>query len=121
MNQRLPKSSRIRQSTEIRQILTQGKKYIGNHLILYSLPSPNHEQRTRAGFLSPKKIGKAVMRNKVRRWMREIFRKEFQSLKSSQQLLMMGRTSATTASYQALYTDFCDLCRKARLIAERDS
>jgi ribonuclease P protein component len=116
MNQRLPKSLRIHQSSEIRKILTTGQKYIGNHIILYCSVSPTADPATRAGFLSPKRLGKAVKRNQFRRRMREVFRKHRMEIKGSHQILMMGRTSAIHADYVALNEDFLRLCRKARLL-----
>ena len=121
MNQRLPKSLRIHRSAEIRQVLTMGRKYIGNHLILYCLDLPTSQSSTRAGFISPKRIGNAVKRNRLRRQMREVFRRYRAKMRGSQQLLMIGRTSAINATYEALYDDFLRLCQKARLLPSRDS
>ena len=117
MNESLSKSLRIRRGKEIQEILIKGQKYIGNHIILYCAPTPSSEQTTRAGFLSPKRIGKAVRRNRVRRWMREAFRQHRSELSGSTQLLMMGRTSAVNAGYWAVHDDFLKLCRKARLLS----
>jgi ribonuclease P protein component len=118
MNQCLSKSLRIRRGKEIQEILIKGQKYIGNHLILYCASTLTPELPTRAGFLAPKRIGNAVKRNRARRWMREAFRKHRSELKGSSQLLMMGRTSAVHAGYQAVHDDFLRLCRKARLLSE---
>lgn len=121
MNQRLPRSLRVHQSSEIRSILKAGRKYTGTHLILYFLPETNRPGApARAGFLTPKRIGKAARRNRVRRWMREAFRRHRDEMSGSPQLLMMGRTSATQAGYTAVLDDFLQLCRKARLLPPRD-
>lgn len=121
MNQRLSKSLRIHRSAEIQQILRTGRKYTGNHLILYCLTPTDPDVPVRAGFISPKRLGKAVRRNRLRRWMREAYRRHYTELSGSPQILMMGRTSAMQAGYQALHDDFLLLCRKARLLPSRDS
>jgi ribonuclease P protein component len=113
MNQRLLPSFRIRESSRIHKILTTGQKYTGKHLILYSLSSSN--PHVRAAFLSPKRIGKATKRNQVRRRMREVYRRYCSEMMVSQDILLMGRTSAIDANYQALHDDFLQLCQKARL------
>ncbi len=120
MNQRLPKSLRICQQPEIQKILAAGHKYIGNHIILYCLVSTIPETPIRAGFLSPKRLGKAVQRNRLRRQMRELFRQYRAKMSGSQQILIMGRTSAIDATYQTLHHDFLELCRKARLLPPCD-
>lgn len=121
MDQCLPRSLRIQRPSEIRHILTRGHKYTGDLLILYCLASSPSQWPTRAGFLSPKRLGKAVKRNRLRRWMREAFRRHRAEIEGSQQILMMGRTSAMDANYQALHDDFLQICRKARLLSSRDS
>ena len=120
MNQRLPRNLRIHEPALIRLILATGRKYTGNLLILFCLPAPDSRLLTRAGFLSPKRIGKAVKRNRVRRQLREIFRRHRTEIAGSQQLLLMGRTSAIGADYRTLTDDFLRLCRKARLLSLRD-
>src|SRR3989338_7973347 len=109
MNQCLPRSSRIQKPVEIRQILTNGQKYIGTHIILYCLNSTSAPFSIRAGFLSPKRLGKAVKRNRLRRRMREVFRKHRSEIVGSKKILMMGRTSGIDANYKALCEDFLQL------------
>ena len=121
MTQRLPRSLRIQEGRQIRQILTTGRKHIGNHLLLYCLASTDAQSLTRAGFLSPKRIGKAVKRNRVRRWMREAFRQHWSEFTGSYQILLMGRPSSINATAVALHDDFLRLCRKAGLLPQRDS
>ena len=116
MNQRLHRFLRIHRPAEIREILTTGRKYIGNHIILYCLTASSPDAITRAGFLSPKRMGKAVRRNRFRRWVREAFRQHRAGMEGSRHILIMGRTSAINAGYQAVCDDFLRLCRKARLL-----
>ena len=121
MNQRLPRSLRIQKGNEIRQILSAGQKYIGNYLIIYCLASEMPNSPTRVGVLSPKRLGKANLRNRLRRRMREVFRRHRAEMHGSHQILMMGRTSAVTAGYQAVRDDFLMLCQKSRLLPSRDT
>lgn len=119
--ERLPRELRIRRSTTIRQILFKGRKYTGNLLILYCLASEHPEILPQVAFLTPKRMGKATKRNRVRRWMREIFRKHRAEMDASQQIILMGRTSAALhGTYQSLHDDFLRLGQKARLLTPRD-
>jgi ribonuclease P protein component len=118
MRLRLPKSQRLKKGGEIREILIQGRKYTGNHLTLYVIASPQPAlPQIRVAFLSPTRLGKAVQRNRVRRWMREAFRRSAHELVGSHRILMMGRASSIDAGYDPIARDFMNLCRKARLIA----
>lgn len=120
-SERLPRELRIRRATTIRRILFKGRKYTGNLLILYCLASENPEILPQVAFLTPKRMGKAAKRNRVRRWMREVFRKHRAELDASQQIILMGRTSAAlNGTYQSLHDDFLRLSQKARLLTPRD-
>jgi ribonuclease P protein component len=120
--ERLPRKLRIRRSATIRQILTKGQKYTGNLLILYCLASDDPNVMPQVAFLTPRRMGNAAKRNRVRRWMREVFRKHRKQMGASQQIILMGRTSAAAhGTYVALHEDFLRLARKARLLIPRDS
>ncbi|MDD2709340.1 MAG: ribonuclease P protein component [Verrucomicrobiae bacterium] len=119
--ERLPGFLRIGRSSTIREIITKGRKHVGRHLILYCLPPLPQDSESRAAFLSPRRIGPATRRNRVRRWLREIYRRHRAELDSSIQIVLMGRaSSASNTSYQDLQEDFLRLCGKARLISPRD-
>ena len=63
-------------------------------------------------------MGKAVQRNRFRRQMKEIFRKQRANLTGASQILIMGRFSAVKADSSMLADDFLKLCRRARLLME---
>ncbi|MCC7517763.1 MAG: ribonuclease P protein component [Verrucomicrobiae bacterium] len=116
--QSLPRTSRIRQGAEIRRILKNGRRFTGAHLTLICLTTPEAGGATRAGFLSPRRLGPATARNRARRRLRELFRTHRAALRASPQILFMGRPSTATASFEALRADFFRLCRTARLLPD---
>ena len=120
-SERLPRSLRLHSSSAIRQIFAKGRKHVGNHLILFCLASPAPKSSLQAAFLTPNRLGNAVKRNRVRRLMREALRKRHTELIPSQQILLLGRTSAVHATGQAVHDDFMRLCQKARLLIPSDS
>ena len=120
MNQRLPKTLRVHHGNEIRKILQGGRRHTGTFFTLFCLSEPAAGAPIRAGFLTPKRLGGAVQRNRLRRQMRELFRVHRAELKEGHQILIMGRTSATQPDFSDLREDFLNLCRKARLLPPRD-
>ena len=118
MDQSLPRSLRIRQGAEIRQILKNGRRITGEYLTLICLTAPEAPGAARAGFLSPRRIGEATERNRARRRLRELYRTHRAAFRAPHQLLFRGRPSTATASFEALRADFLRLCRKARLLPD---
>jgi ribonuclease P protein component len=69
----LPKDFRLRKPSEFRRVYDKGKRYNGNLMTLFLLPSETKFQRL--GITASKKgIGKAFQRNRAKRLLREAFR-----------------------------------------------
>jgi ribonuclease P protein component len=71
----------------------------------------------RAGFITSRKIGNAVQRNRVRRRLREIVRKNQGALRSNIWLLTIAQTAAAHASYSALEDEWLRLAKRASILA----
>jgi ribonuclease P protein component len=67
----LSKNEIIRNSDEIRDLFQYGNLIHLRGFSVYSKPA----LKTRACFIVSKKAGNAVFRNKIKRWFREVFRK----------------------------------------------
>lgn len=69
----LPKDFRLRKPSEFRRVYDKGKRFNGNLMTLFLLPSETKFQRL--GITASKKgIGKAFQRNRAKRLLREAFR-----------------------------------------------
>ena len=68
----LRKHEIISNRKRISRILTEGKRFHGKLVSLYYLPS----EKMAFAVLVRKSIGKAPTRNKIKRWIREIYRTE---------------------------------------------
>src|SRR4029079_574725 len=68
-----PKTRRLTLSAEFARVKGQGKTERGRYLIVGAAPVAE-EKGFRAGFITPKHIGTAVVRNRVRRRLRDILR-----------------------------------------------
>ncbi len=64
--------ARIRNRKEFLRAANNGRKFRAEGLLFQAVP--NNLNRTRVGFTTTKKLGKAVIRNRIRRRMREIAR-----------------------------------------------
>ena len=72
---------------------------------------------SRIGFVTSRRVGGAVVRNKVRRRLREIVRKHQQDLRDDFWIVLIARRSATKASYRALEDEWLRLAKRASILA----
>lgn len=63
----------LKKNYEFKIVLAKGKSYYGKVLKVYI--KSNGKDRNRIGIAIQKKIGKAIVRNKIKRWIREAYRK----------------------------------------------
>ncbi|WP_138160429.1 ribonuclease P protein component [Peptoniphilus catoniae] len=68
----------------------------------------------RVGFTITKKIGNAVVRNKLKRRLREIYKSNFDLLKDGYDYVFVMKKSAVDLSYQDLNNSFVHICKKLR-------
>ena len=72
---------------------------------------------SRAGFSVSKRVGGAVVRNRVKRRMREIVRQILPEVAPGWDLVFVARAPAAEAEYAALAQDIAGLLRRAKLLA----
>lgn len=80
----LPKREIIKKSDDFQMIIQTGQKWTGRRMMVFYLPSPER----RIGFAVSKKLGNAVFRNKIKRWMREAYRVRKHEIGTLQMIFM---------------------------------
>jgi ribonuclease P protein component len=102
--------------------LTEGKRFSlihregrgwANRLLVLKI-IPNDLDRNRFGFLAGKRIGKAVVRNRVKRRLREVVR--LAPMKDGWDIILIARKGTSEASYHQLKRAAEDLLKRARLL-----
>lgn len=81
---------------------------------LLGLALPNNRGWTRVGFTVSTKVGNSVVRNRIRRRLREIFRKRRGELPVGIDLVLVARASAADADFDELSRAFEGIARKLR-------
>jgi ribonuclease P protein component len=70
----------------------------------------------RAGFVTSRRLGGAVVRNRLRRRLREIVRRHQHELREGFWFVIVARYEAATASYGALEDEWLRLARRASIL-----
>lgn len=71
-DQRFPPERRLRKRREFLRLQGRGKRVHGRRFIFHFLPSG--APRSRLGVTVSRKVGNAVVRNRIKRWVREAWR-----------------------------------------------
>ena len=86
------------------------------YLVLYA--RQNHLSINRVGVTVGKKLGKAVIRNRVRRRLREVYRLNEQSFLPGYDIVVVARSKCVGAEYAKLTAAYLHLAKKAGLLRE---
>jgi ribonuclease P protein component len=113
---RFPRASRLSRAAEFKLVKQAGKSWTGRHLVLGVLAQPD-APRNRVGIVTTRKVGMAVVRNRIRRRIREVFRLHQFDLMSGFWLVTIARPSAATASFRDLERDWLRLAERASILA----
>jgi ribonuclease P protein component len=113
-DQRLRPSERLRRSDDYRRVFQCGKKLAAPAFVLYVLPRPG--SRSRLGMAVSKRVGGAVVRNRVKRLIRELFRRYKAQLRPPCDVVFVARREAARASLREYTQQFLALlCRCQRM------
>lgn len=88
-----------------------GARLAGSRIVLFVLP--RDENGPRLGLTATRKVGGAVVRNRVRRLVREAFRRH-RDLVGRWDLVVNIRQAAVGSSYPAIEEEFVALVTRAR-------
>lgn len=105
----------IKNSREFRRIMSAGRGWSDSRLVIKM--SPGQATENRIGIVVSKKVGGAVIRNRVRRRLKEIFRQK--TLEKGYDIVIIARQGAREATYLQLTESSRRLAGKAGLVMQR--
>lgn len=113
----LPKLGRLCKNKSFQAVYRSGKSYANKSLVLYVLP--NRSANRRVGFAAGKRLGPAVVRNRMKRLMREAYRHHQANLVSGVDLVLVARQPLVKAKLDKVVKAFLELCTKAKIMREQ--
>ena len=85
-------------------------------LVLYA--RPNRLGQNRVGITTGKKLGHAVVRNRARRRLREVYRLNEHLFKTGYDIVVVARSRCVTADFQKLTQAYLTLAKKAGILMD---
>jgi ribonuclease P protein component len=112
---RFPKSSRLSRASEFQRLRREGQSFHGKFIVLSVLKNlPSTE--VRVGLITSRRVGGAVVRNRVRRRLREIVRADRPEIAAGTWLTLVARQSAAGATFQNLAAEWRQLAQRSTIL-----
>lgn len=97
---------RIRRKSDFIRVYDQGKKIVSSSFILYLYVGNTSQQSRRLGITVSKKVGNAVTRNRCKRIIREIFRKNKEKVPQGTDIVVIVRREMVGKRYSDVQKEF---------------
>ena len=92
-----PQYERLTKQSGFREVYGQGRKAVGRSFVCYVARCEG--QGRKFGMAVSRKVGGAVTRNRVKRYLREIYRARREDLKDDMSIVIVARRAASTLSF----------------------
>ena len=89
-----------------------------SYLVLYA--RKNRTQRNRVGITVSKKLGKAHIRNRVRRRLREVYRLNEEKFQPGWDVVVVARSRCVESDFRHLTDAYLSLAQKAGILLSED-
>jgi len=99
-----PKGYRVSRSSDYQRIYDSGRKVHSGSFVLFGLA--NSMEHHRLGVTVSRRIGNAVVRNRVKRRFREIFRRSCDNIPHHFDFVVNAKRHCATVSFHALSAEF---------------
>ncbi|WP_243292741.1 ribonuclease P protein component [Bacillus sp. FJAT-47783] len=110
----MKKRNRIKKNDEFQKVFKNGKSMANRQFVIYMLDQPE-EVEFRLGLSVSKKIGKAVVRNQIKRYIRQVFLEEKENIIKGKDYIIIARKPAAEMNYHEVHKSLLHLFRKTNI------
>ena len=107
----------LKENYEFRRMYQKGASAAGGCMVIYC--RRNKLDHNRLGLTASVKLGHAVVRNRARLRLREVYRLHLGELAVGWDIILVARSRTVTASWKELNVTFLRLCRKLDLLRDK--
>ncbi len=109
----LQKHRRLTRPSDFKFVKKTGRSWVNDNLVLVASKRSDSKRHTRFGFVASKRVGNAVVRNLVKRRMREIARST--EVELGWDLVFIVRNQGTQVGFGRLKESMTFLLKRARI------
>ena len=110
----MKKAVTLKENYEFRRMYQRGKSAVSGSMVVYC--RKNKKGLSRLGITVSTKLGKAVVRNRVRRRLRELYRLNKSEMKQGYDVILVGRGRAITAPFSKMQRQYAAALKELGLM-----
>ncbi|WP_027408144.1 ribonuclease P protein component [Anoxybacteroides tepidamans] len=114
----MKKKYRIKKNEEFQQVFQQGKSTANRQFVVYVLDRPE-QPYFRLGLSVSKKIGKAVVRNRVKRYIRQVFLELREHIAIGHDYVIIARIPVAGMNYAEVKKSLVHVLKKAGVLIKQ--
>lgn len=112
----MEKRFRLRKNMEFKKVYNGGKNFWNRNLVLYI--KKNNLEEPRLGITITKKVGNAVVRNKIRRRIKEIYRLNLHRIKGGYDLIIIPKKNVVDISFKDLESALNHILKRSNMFKD---
>jgi ribonuclease P protein component len=119
VSQAFPPAARLHDDRDYSRVFNRQQKAAGTHVVVLARQRPHPQERGRVAearlgvMVSTKTAPTAVRRHQLKRWVRELFRRELKPALAGWDVVVLFRRDPPKDGHAALDREITDLARKA--------
>ena len=106
----LPRQARLRRRSEFLRVQEAGRRVQTPRFVVVVIGAPDGLQRV--GVTVSSRVGGAVVRNRVKRIVREVFRRHKEAFPRQAWIVVIAKQAAARATYSEAAEDILGACRR---------
>jgi ribonuclease P protein component len=114
---KLPRTRRIARRSDFQRVRVSGQSIQGRYLVLGYLADPTLPEPFRLGIITSRRLGGAVVRNRVRRRIRGVIHRTGDRIAVPHWLVIVARTAAAGATSEQLEKEWKWLMHRVPLVS----
>lgn len=114
----MKKKYRIKRNSEFQQVFRKGKSFANRQLVIYYLEKPG-QKHFRIGLSVGTKIGNAVTRNRIKRYLRESFHSLKDHIEPAFDIIIIARQPTKDMNYHEIRKSLIHLLSRKKLFKNK--
>ncbi|WDV45912.1 ribonuclease P protein component [Clostridiaceae bacterium M8S5] len=109
----MTKINTLKNSRQFRNVYDNGKSFSTKFLVIFY--RPNGYPYNRVGISTTKKLGNSVTRNRIKRLIKENYRKNLDTIKTGYDIIFLARVRASRADFKDIEKSMSYLLKKTNI------
>ncbi|GEM02136.1 ribonuclease P protein component [Halolactibacillus halophilus] len=113
----MKKAYRLKSNDDFQQVFKRGTSFANRQLVLYYLPKQD-QTHFRMGLSVSKKVGNAVVRNRIKRYLRQAFHELDAEIKQAHDFVIIARVPTKDLDFYEIKKSLTHVLFKSKLLKQ---